>query len=291
MRNAALKSKNLRSGYAVFAGRIWQPHSIERVTRVLDTSTKPISAVTDEGTAIVKYIGNPQGSEALICELVGTELANHLGLTTPDFAVAKIPALELPSPAVNKSEPGPAFFSRWEEAVSLSPSSRLLHKLRRPDDIAKLVVLDTWIRNKDRFSAEGGEGYDTVNFDNVLLRRDKRKVGLVVIDHTHAFIETTLEDELGTSWVDEEEVYGLFRQFESFLTRKSIDDALEAVNEIDLETIERICEAVPREWGMTQALVDCLSACIFERAAKLKTWLPQALFKQSEMDFFLEEGS
>jgi hypothetical protein len=275
----------------VFAGQNWQPQSIERVTRVIDTSTKPISAVTDDGTAIVKYIGNPQGLEALICELVGTELANCIGLQTPDFAVADIPNLELPGHPLLQVASGPAFFSRWEEAVSLSPKSGLLQKLRRSEDLAKLVVLDTWTRNKDRFSEEGVEGYGIVNFDNVLLRRDKRKVELLVIDHTHAFIETTLDDELGQAWIDEQKVYGLFQQFEPFLTRKSIDDALTAVNKIDLEVIEGICEEVPRAWGMTQALANRLSSCIFERGSKLGTWLPSALFDQYEMNLFQREGA
>lgn len=275
----------------MFAGQKWQPQSIERITRVLDTSTKPISAVTDEGTAIVKYVGNPQGPEALICELIGTELANYLGLQTPDFAVADIPALQLPGHPLLQVVSGPAFFSRWEEAVSLSPRSGLLQKLRRPEDLAKLVVLDTWTRNKDRFSEEGGEGYGVVNFDNVLLRKDKRKVELLVIDHTHAFIETTLDDELGQAWIDEQQVYGLFRQFTPFLTRKAVDDALEAVRKIDLEAIEGLCQEVPRAWGMTHALANRLSSCIFERGANLGTWLPLALFNQYEMNLPQREGA
>lgn len=80
----------------VFAGQNWQPSLIERVTRVLNTSTKPISAVTDDGAAIVKYMGNPQGLVALVCELIGSELANYMGLKTPDFAIMNIPVLELP---------------------------------------------------------------------------------------------------------------------------------------------------------------------------------------------------
>lgn len=275
----------------MFAGQNWQPQSIERLTRVLDTSTKPISAVTDDGMAIVKYMGNPQGPEALICELVGTELANCIGLQTPDFAVADIPTLELPGNPLLQVASGPAFFSRWEEAVSLSPKSGLLQKLRRPEDLAKLIVLDTWIRNKDRFSDEVDEGYGVVNFDNVLLRRDKRKVELLVIDHTHAFIETTLDDELGQEWIAEKKIYGLFQQFKPFLTRRSIDDALAAVSKIDLEMIEGICEEVPRAWGMTQGLANRLSSCISARGSELGAWLPSALFDQYEMDLFQGEGA
>ena len=83
----------------------------------------------------------------------------------------------------------------------------------------------------------------------------------------------------------------MFQQFEPFLTRKSIDDALAAVNTIDLEAIEGICEEVPKAWGMTQALANRLSSCIYERGAKLGTWLPSALFDQYEMNLFQGEGA
>lgn len=268
----------------MFAGRNWQPKKIERVTGVLETSTKPLRVITDDGPAIVKYMGNQAGLDALICELIGTELANDIGLVTPDFALADISALELPTHPLLGIEPGPAFFSRWEEATSLSPRSTLLGNLRHPDDIAKLVTFDTWLRNKDRFEDAADGGYGNENFDNLLLRPDKRKVQLLVIDHTHAIAETTLDDELGQDWVDEQKVYGRFGQFAPFMTRRGVQVALTAISTIDVERIEGICQGVPREWGMTHALAQRLSVCIAERGGKLGSWLPAALFDQYEMN-------
>lgn len=273
----------------MFAGRNWQPHAIERVTRVLDTNTKPLLAVTDEGLAVVKFIGNPAGLDALVCELIGSELANMIGLQTPDFAIYDIPELELPNNAWLQVDPGPAFFSRWDQtATSLSPDSVLLKKLRQPEDLAKLVVLDTWLRNKDRFDEAGDDGYENVNFDNVLLRPDKRKVQMLVIDWTHAIAETTLEDDLSQGWVDEQKVYGMFPQFAPFVTLELVQQALECVNKIDPDEIQGICRGVPPDWGMTQNLADRLSTYIIERGKKLDTWLPAALFDQYEMN--LEQG-
>lgn len=272
----------------MFAGRTWQPSFIERIIKVLDTSTKPLMAVTDEGTAIVKYIGNPAGLDALICEFIGHELANMIGLQTPDFAIANIPRLELPDSPWTRIDPGPAFFSRWEETTSLSPNSSLLDKLRQREDIAKLVVLDTWLRNKDRFSGSAGDGYQTINFDNVLLRQDKRMVQMLVIDWTHAIAETTLDDELSAAWVDEQKIYGMFPEFIPFLTRKTIQEALESLNEIDPQEIKRLCRKVPTAWGMSGSLAERLSACMIERGEKLKAWLPAALFDQYELN--LDQG-
>ena len=257
---------------------------------MLETSTKPLRVVTDCGPAIVKYMGNQAGLEALICELVGTELANCIGLVTPDFAVARMPAVGLPSHPLLRVDAGPAFYSRWEEATSLSPRSTLLGNLRHSEDISKLVVFDTLLRNRDRFVDSIDDDYGNENFDNLLLRQDKRKVQLLVIDHSHAIVATTLEDELGQDWIDEQKVYGRFSQFAPLMTRRGVRAALAAINKIDLGTIESICEAIPREWGMTRTLGKQLSLCIVERGAKLGSWLPAALFDQYEMDFEGREG-
>ena len=246
--------------------------------------------MTDCGPAIVKYMGNQAGLEALICELVGTELANYVGLVTPDFAVAKMPKLELPSHPLLNVKPGPAFYSRWEEATSLSPRSALLSNVRHADEISKLVVFDTWLRNRDRFVDSAGEEFGYENFDNLLLRQDKRKVQILVIDHSHAIVATTIEDELGQGWIDEQKVYGRFLQFAPLVSRRGVRAALEAISKIDVGTIESICERTPREWGMTLALGKQLSMCLVERGAKLGSWLPAALFDQYEMDLEGQEG-
>jgi len=258
---------------------------------VLATSTKPLRVMTNDGPAIVKYMGNQAGPDALICELIGTELANCIGLATPDFAVAHMPALVLPNHPFLRVESGPAFFSKWgDDTTSFSPRSTLLGNLRKPDDIAKLVAFDTWLRNKDRFSAPVDHAYGCENFDNLLLRADKRKVQLLVIDHSHAIAETTLEDELGQGWVDEQKVYGMFPEFVQYVTQRGIQGALAEINKIDVERIERICQEVPRDWGMTHALAQRLSNCIAERSRKLASWLPALLFDQYEMDLEGREG-
>lgn len=282
-------SSFFRVGNLVLAGIHWQPTKIQRVVRVLETSTKPLQVSTDAGLAIVKYLGNPAGAEALICEIVGCSAARLLGLKTPDFAVMALPSMNLPSHPMLQVQPGPAFCSRWEEnATSLSPNSALLKKLRRPDDLAKLVVLDTWLRNKDRFAGEDCNPFEIVNYDNVLLKPDKRMVELVVIDHSHALVETTLDDELGQAWVEEQVVYGRFRQFDHFLNRKTLGLALADVKRIDETTLRQVCEGVPRAWGMTDGLSERIFTCMSERAQRMESWLPAAIFDQYELQ--LDQG-
>ena len=50
----------------------WQPTTVRRIIRVLDTSTRPIECELDDGVhAFIKALGNPEGPSALACEWTG----------------------------------------------------------------------------------------------------------------------------------------------------------------------------------------------------------------------------
>ncbi|MGO7339713.1 HipA family kinase [Rhizobium johnstonii] len=237
--------------------------------------------VTDVGTALVKYMGNRAGTDALVTELLAAELAGRVGLLTPDFAVVEIPDIETTDPHVTV-QGGPAFFSRWEQAQSLSPNSRLLANLRKPGDVALLVVFDTWIRNKDRFADDANGG--VLNYDNILFKPDKRKTQLLVIDHSHAFAETSLADEINDFWATEEIVYGLFNEFAPMLSQRDVKSALDKLCAVAHGEIRDICLSPPPEWGFTGVTANRLTDLLVMRAALMKDWLPNAIFDQMELD-------
>jgi hypothetical protein len=268
------------------SGISWRPTRVERVNNVLGTSTRPLHVVTDAGNALVKYMGNRAGSDALVTELLAAELAVAIGLRTPEFAVHSIPAIETTDPMVTVHA-GPAFFSKWEVAQSLAPNSKLLANLRRPSDVALLVAFDTWIRNKDRFARD--QDGETLNYDNVLLVPDKKKTQLLVIDHSHAFAETTLEDELDENWATEQAIYGLFNEFAPMLTRGDVMSALDAISRVALSDIRDICHSPPPEWGFTAASANRLSGLLAQRAELMRGWFRSALFAQAELDLDRKE--
>ncbi|MEQ1403785.1 HipA family kinase [Neorhizobium sp. Rsf11] len=249
---------------------------------MLSTSTKPLHVMTDEGAALVKYMGNRAGLDALVSELLAGELAGKVGLRTPDFAVVDIPIIETSDPFVTV-QPGPAFFSRWEQAQSLAPNSKLLASLRDPGDVSRLVVFDTWIRNKDRF-ADDPNG-TLLNYDNILFKADKRKTQLLVIDHSHAFAETSLEAEMHDDWATERVVYGLFNEFLPMLKRSDVKSAIDTVLALAIEEIETICQSTPVQWGITAAVADRIAELLVRRANLMSEWMPDAIFAQLELDF------
>lgn len=267
------------------AGTEWKPKRVERVVRVMQSSTMALHVETDEGPAILKYMGNPQGDVALCCELIGTELANAVGLTTPPFAIVSVPSLTVPGYPLVQVGAGPAFLSRWETSAALSTAAqpKLLEALRNPDDVSTLVAFDTWVRNKDRFTAaDDGQGVE--NRENLLFRQDKRKSQMIVIDHSHALVETTLEDEMGGEWVDEQVVYGRFPQFEPLMRAAVVRQALARICDDGAKSAGPVCEATPREWGMTSALAEQVADCLRKRAFRLQEWLLGSLFDQLELE-------
>lgn len=260
----------------------WEPTKITRIVDFLSTSTKPIKAETDDGLALIKYIGNRQGCDALVAEFVAGSLARHVDIPVPDFAIVHCPEIEIERFGI-VTTPGPSFASRWvADAMSLAPDSRLLANLRDTSIITALVVFDTWIRNFDRYSNGGDDPIS--NLDNILFVPDKKKTAMVVIDHTDAFVESTFDDELGDpTWWDDQTIYGLFPDFRPFLSHKALMNMFDKISRVDMATLEEILGGLPQEWQLTHDQRSRFAEQLLKRAEALPTWLPEKLFDQAEL--------
>ena len=128
----------------------WKPKVFKRYVRGLDTSMQTVEIVTDAGKGYMKAMGNPEGSHPLAGELVGTRLANWLGLRTFDFCIFYIhDGVDIPFQNGGKALSGPAFLSRADEGgIVWSGTEDILKLLENPHDLTKLIVFDTsWWRN------------------------------------------------------------------------------------------------------------------------------------------------
>ena len=127
----------------VFGGKSWQPQTIERIIRVLSTSTKPFIAVTDEGTAVIKYIGNPAGVEALVS-------ITQQDIFTVDLAGASVIAvyllptqLEALIPQLKKLKPGSRIVSHQFKIPGITPSKTIDLKSRADGRMHKIYLWTT----------------------------------------------------------------------------------------------------------------------------------------------------
>lgn len=262
----------------------WNPTRVTRVVKKLGTSTKPVLVDTDDGPALLKYMGNPQGNDALIAEKLAADFAVELGIPCPPYSILSITPQQISPPAIG-AVAGPAFLSKWmNPATTFSPQSEMLEHLRDTDFVPRLVVFDTWIMNGDRF--EPAPGGREPNYDNLLFVPDIQKVKAIVIDHTHAFVEQTFEEEVfAENWWADEEPLGLFPNFDTYLNHDAVMSQIDAINELCSERLEEVIASLPPEWHMSVAVREALFEGLKQRAQHLANWLPPALFDQTEMNY------
>jgi hypothetical protein len=55
----------------------WRPTFIRKQEVALKSGTMAITVQTDQGSAVLKAMGNPEGPHVLICDLVGTRFYNR----------------------------------------------------------------------------------------------------------------------------------------------------------------------------------------------------------------------
>jgi hypothetical protein len=258
----------------------WHPTTVRRFIESYPTSTNVVRVDTDAGEGFLKALGNPEGPHVLACELVGTLLARWLGLPTLEHAIIWITGDdEIPLPSGRLAAPGPAFITKAEEGFPWGGDVATIRNTRRPRDVARLVALDTWIRNCDRYRPEPNR---RVNRDNVFLAKriePERGLVLMAIDHTHAF---TCGGELtrrigGLDSVRDTTVFGCFPEFVSLLEQTEMQACAARLGEMRLQVAEEFVARVPGEWRVEQSVRTAWAGFIADRAtflaANITSWL------------------
>jgi hypothetical protein len=264
-------------------GNAWQPTSVQRLIRVLKTSTLPIECILDDGAhAFVKVMGNPEGPSALACEFIGTGAALLLGLPVFEVAIPEFPK-ELCVPLDHDliPLPGPCFATRFAEGSSWDGRGALLDALEHPEHIPGLVVVDTWLRNPDRYFVR--DGHTRKNLRNVFLREDGVPRGsfrLLAIDHTHVIRQDgeLTSRSLRIDREREDLVYGLFPEFVSRLYREDLEPFVERLGRLaQTNEIDDLVRQTPKQWlsdgQVRQDLPGFLKRRATHVAVQLETWL------------------
>lgn len=203
------------------------------------------------------------GNAVLISELVAAELATWFGLAVPPFALVDQCQIEITMRNTGVQLQPPMFFSlavNGETHAGTAFSSRV----GLPEDIAKLVVFDAWVRNTDRSQ------------DNLLyVRRSTAgpsRYDVVPIDHGECFLGggTVVDFPVG-AWPDEEwadpETYCSFKEdFAPHLTAKTVATALTKLGQLESDFVDAVVHSVPAQWGLGPIAAGSLSEFICRRA-------------------------
>lgn len=244
-------------------GQICQPTEIREEIQLFDTSTRPARVATDSGDGFIKGVGNPQGSVSLVSELVAAELGTWFGLQIPPFAVVAECDIDIPMIGCSGVMGPPLFFSSAVDGMPRDTSDTFLKRLSNPDDVAKLIIFDTWIRNNDRY-VEGAANSDNLLY--VTVTKGK-KYALVPIDHSHCFVDIDFDTDLpAPELVIDPNLYGFYPEFEGFVNSNSVAIAVEKLRELDEDFVAQCVNSIPIEWGMNDVSRSNLKEFICDRA-------------------------
>ncbi|MHB0784398.1 HipA family kinase [Bradyrhizobium sp. 5.13L] len=258
----------------LFCGAHWQPATIRRVIETFQTSTRIARVATDAGNGFLKGLGNPAGSMSLAAELVAAELANWFGLPIPSFARVPVTSdLQIPMIDGGQFQLGPAFISKEVDGFS-GPGG--LSRLTNPDDVSRLVVFDTWIRNTDR-CAPIETGYPP-NYDNLFFTKSGSRFQLTALDHSHAFVENGLEGSLSDPYVlTDEGIYGYFPDFASLIKFSAVTTAVDRLHQVTPAMANEIVASIPLEWQISAGARASWANVITVRAQRVAEYLPAKL--------------
>lgn len=227
----------------------WKPGAFHAfVRRIEGSSTKPCEIETDCGRAFLKCIGNPCGPNVLACEWIGSRLAEIMGLETLDFSLLTLRNTDVPFDG-GAEQAGSAFASRVEDGFPWAGDVDTLRRLSNPDDLVRLVVLDTYLLNWDRHSPNGSR----LNKDNVffsLQRAPKGKLCLIAMDFSHA-ISNGNDCGAFLGHIDrtkDERIYGLFPEYEEFIRLSAVKETLQTLGRIADSNIDELIGEVPDDW-------------------------------------------
>lgn len=202
----------------------WQPKQFRRYIETIVSSSLTAIIETDAGRAYLKAINNPQGLHVLACDWIGTKLARRFGLKTFDIAILELAEDDetLLDDQTN-ADPVPAFVTRAEDGHPMGGAASL-EQIENVEDIARLIVFDTWVRNCDRYApGMGKDGKPRMNADNLFLSADGALDGTLIlkaIDHCHILTcgEPLTPKLASIETIKDERLYGCFHFFRRAVT-------------------------------------------------------------------------
>lgn len=249
----------------------WPPLSFLRYVESFRSSTLVARIVTDSGPGYLKAINNPQGPHVLVCDWIGTHLAQRIGLQTFDVALLELTKGDEIPVGDTLAQVGPCFVTRDEEGEPVG-GEKVLANIVNPQDIPVLIVFDTWVRNCDRYGPGMGQGgRPRMRLDNLFLSNEVAPLGkfvLKAIDHGDIL---TCGRELTPrlahiDFIRDEVLYGFFPIFSGYVTSEQIVAAGKILQAARPEMWADILNSIPDEWELSNAAREAIDRFLLERA-------------------------
>jgi len=234
--------------------------------------TRPLRCRLQDGRiAIVKYMRNPLGQRVLINELVGSCIADIIGLSIPSFGICELSNDVIynsnDEEEIDELNAGPAFYTEFY-SQSVPPNLKSFLSLVINKETERIILFDHIVNNNDRH-----EG-------NLLLVMN-HTVRMVAIDNSNIITDYSNKDfkaELNSSVIESDklmsqnrDIYNLLIAnvgFNENVLREEARNIQSIVTEGVLRDIRNI---IPVEWtnNVDAGYVDCVFSVIKARVKAL----------------------
>lgn len=237
--------------------------SVKSIERQYRTGEEPVLVMcSDKNAYICKYMRSSSAAYKMVCEFVGSQMAQAWAINTPDVALVKIKQEHWAGCFVQHNHNAPAFGScQMYGVIDVTPSTycevkRSAAMLRQ---LLKIALFDFWIANEDR------------NANNANLLYDIEKEQLVSIDYGCIFNTATYEFPM--SQLTSTDTILWSDLFKHLARGESAIDAMVKDLEINYkECIKRsrkcatqILDTLPSEWNVPARTVEEKMEQLFEK--------------------------
>jgi hypothetical protein len=263
-------------GYAV-----WGPSSISIPGPAVNSATRPVPVSTNAGDAFLKPMWPDIPANLLAREMIGLRLAQAIGLDAPACCVYELGMGEtVRDMAGNECDDGPALLVQSIPWANWDGTPEGLSPISNKRDLAGLVVLDTWLRNCDRYPPIAtGRAVPTPsdgNLQNVALSPDTEKrhaFRVRAVDFSNTLHPGVDLDplQLGPDAVADPGVYGLFPPFRALIKPVHVDSVVARLDSLSTQAIRGILEGVPQLWWPKPDCRAAVESFVLQRREMVRT--------------------
>lgn len=223
----------------------------------------------ESDTAVVKFKGNPQGNGILAHDLIGTQLARAMGLSTPESGIIEVPEAFLRRNPECRCLNGQPFTAGLQFATRLIPNTNPVRfrpqilMARNRIELYGVLVFDVWLFNRDRRNNVGN------------LLEDRTTERLYMVDQGFCFggISSNRRKVMSLSGAETHPIQlqgHLYNLFTCDLTDPGqFARYIKVAQSIPEEDIASIIQSPPAEWGLTGDQRSAMIQYLLERRQHL----------------------
>lgn len=225
---------------------------VEEIYTIIEQGfTMPVKCRLKNGmNVIVKYMRNPAGSQVLINEWIGSNIADIIGLTIPEYGICDLTEEVIKNTNCNEEidirNTGLAFYTKeYAKAIPAVSKGVLRNVINR--EVEKIILFDHLVNNNDRHNGN-------------LLCDISTKPRLYVIDNSHIitsepnipfiFDNSMSESEILSDRIikNNRDVYDLLSSTIGYDEDVLVHYAKEIKGLLTVEEIDKIRYSIPFSW-------------------------------------------